>query len=119
MTRRLVQTYLDFTFATTGFAEQLAPKMFGRDIPQILLLHSNDITADSLDKVLTGFEQRGYRFITLDDAMRDDAYQTPDLRVTRAGPTWLWRWIWSKGMKISGKDDPEPPAWVSELYAKR
>jgi hypothetical protein len=51
--------------------------------------------------------------------MRDDAYQTRDTFVTRAGPTWLWRWMKSKGMNVSFKDDPELPSWVSELYSKR
>jgi peptidoglycan/xylan/chitin deacetylase (PgdA/CDA1 family) len=116
---KLASAYLDFTFAATAFAEQIAPKIFGRDIPQTLLIHSNDITADCLDKVLAGFETRGYRFITLDEAMNDDAYQTRDTFVTRAGPTWLWRWMKSKGMSVSFKDDPDPPTWVSDLYSKR
>jgi len=119
LSARLVSAYLEFTFAATAFAEQIAPKIFGRDIPQTLLIHSNDITADCLDKVLAGFEARGYRFITLDEAMRDEAYQTRDTFVTRWGNTWLWRWMKSQGMSISFKDDPDPPTWVTELYSKR
>jgi peptidoglycan/xylan/chitin deacetylase (PgdA/CDA1 family) len=115
---RLASAYLDFTFAATAFAEQIAPKVFGRDIPQTLLIHANDITADCLDKLLAGFETRGYRFVTLDEAMSDDAYQTHDTLVTKAGPTWLWRWMKSKGMKVSFNADPEPPAWVSDMYSK-
>jgi peptidoglycan/xylan/chitin deacetylase (PgdA/CDA1 family) len=116
---RLLDAYVAFTFAAADFAERIAPKIFGRDIPQTLLLHSNDITADSFDRLLTGFEARGYRFVTLDEAMNDEAYHTHDTLVTRSGPTWLWRWMKSKGMSISFKDDPEPPAWVSELYDRR
>ena len=118
-TGRLARAYLEFTFAAAAFAEQIALKIFGRDIPQTLVIHSNDITADCLDKVLAGFESRGYRFITLDEAMHDDAYQTHDTFVTRAGPTWLWRWMKSKGMNVSFKDDPDPPTWVVDLYSKR
>jgi len=116
---RLLDAYVDFTFAATGFAERIAPSIFGRDIPQTLLVHSNDITGDALERLLTGFEARGYRFVTLDEAMNDEAYRTRDTLVTRAGPTWLWRWMKSKGMSVSFKDDPEPPAWVSEMYARR
>jgi hypothetical protein len=116
---RLADAYVEFTFAATDFAERIASEIFGRDIPQTLLIHSNDITADSLDRLLTGFEARGYRFITLDDAMGDSAYHTRDTLVTRSGPTWLWRWMKSMGMSISFKDDPDPPTWVSELYSRR
>jgi peptidoglycan/xylan/chitin deacetylase (PgdA/CDA1 family) len=115
---KLAHAYVDFTLSATAFAEQVAPKIFGRDIPQTLLIHSNDITADCLDEILSAFEERGYRFITLDEAMSDDAYQTRDTFVTGSGPTWLWRWMKSKGMSVSFNGDPEPPAWVVELYSK-
>lgn len=116
--QRLAQTYLDFTFAETAFEETIAAQLFGHDIPQTLLIHSNDITADNLDKMLTAFEGRGYRFITLAQAMADDAYRTQD-GVTKAGPTWLWRWMKSKGMNLNFRDEPDPPAWVTDLDAKR
>ena len=119
MTRRLSDAYVDFTFSATTFAEDVTAKIFGRRIPQTLLLHANDITADSLDAMLRGYEQRGYAFVSLDAAMNDEAYRTPDTLVTPFGPTWLWRWTKSKGLNISFRDDPEPPAWVSQLYPKR
>jgi peptidoglycan/xylan/chitin deacetylase (PgdA/CDA1 family) len=113
---RLRADYVAFTIAATAFAESVAPRIFGRDIPQTLLLHANDINADTLNDLLRRLEMRGYRFITLDEAMRDAAYQTPDKLVSRSGPTWLWRWMKSKGMSVSFREDPEPPAWVMELY---
>jgi peptidoglycan/xylan/chitin deacetylase (PgdA/CDA1 family) len=118
MLRRLARTYLDLTFAETAFEETMALQIFGHEIPQTLLIHSNDITADNLDQILTALEERGYRFITLAEAMADDAYRTPDV-VTRAGPTWLWRWMKNKGMNVNFKGEPDPPAWVSDLYAGR
>lgn len=116
---RVASAYVEFTLAATAFAEEVAPKVFGRDIPHTLLLHANEINADCLDEMLGRFKARGYRFITLDEAMRDSAYQTPDTFVTKAGPTWLWRWMKSKGMSVSFKGDPEPPAWVWEAYRNR
>ena len=105
--------------AATAFAESIAPKIFKREIPQTLLLHANDITADSLDELLTRFEGRGYRFITLEQAMADPAYQTADTMVTSYGPTWLWRWMRTLGIKESFAGDPEPPAWVVEMFNGR
>ncbi|MBS1787079.1 MAG: polysaccharide deacetylase family protein [Acidobacteria bacterium] len=119
LAKRLREAYLDFTFAATGFAEQISPQIFGREIPQVLLLHANDLNADCLDEMLRRYETRGYRFITLDEAMRDPAYQTKDTLVNDRGPTWLWRWSKSLGQTISFKDDPEPPEWVLDLYNQR
>ena len=119
MAKRLREAYLNFTVAATEFAERFSPEIFGREITQTLLLHANDITADCLDEMLRRLAARGYRFVTLDEAMGDPAYQTKDTYVGKHGPTWLWRWmeskgVDSKGMKVGGKDDPEPPEWVMD-----
>lgn len=116
---RLRGTYVDFVMAATEFADQIAPQIFGRPIPQTIVLHANDITADALDQILQRLEARGYRFITLDQAMSDPAYQTKDVLVTKSGPTWLWRWTKSKGQNVSFKADPEPPQWVMDLYTSK
>ena len=116
MQKKLRDSYLDFTLAATEFAEKVSPQIFGREVPQTLLIHANDLNADCLDALLTRLEKRGYRFITLDEAMSDAAYQTKDTNVSRNGPTWLWRWMKSKGMNVSFKDDPEVPGWVMELF---
>jgi hypothetical protein len=110
------EAYLEFTFAATAFAESISPTIFGREIPQTLLLHANDLNVDCLDDLLTRYERRGYRFVTLEQAMADPAYRTPDTLVTAYGPTWLWRWMRSLGMNASFTGDPEVPAWVMELY---
>jgi peptidoglycan/xylan/chitin deacetylase (PgdA/CDA1 family) len=116
MAKRLRKAYLEFTIAATEFAERISPQIFGREIPQTLLLHANDINADCLEEMLRLFAERGYHFVTLDEAMADPAYQTKDTYISKFGPTWLWRWMKSKGMEVNFKDDPEPPRWVSDLY---
>ena len=104
------------TMAATEFAERISLQIFGREITQTLLLHANDVNADYLEEMLRRFAGRGYRFVTLDEAMSDPAYETKDAYVSQFGPTWLWRWMKSKGMEVNFKDDPEPPRWVSDLY---
>lgn len=119
MAKRLREAYLELTFAATDFAEKISPQIFGREVPQVLLIHANEINADCLDEMLRRYEARGYRFITLDEAMRDAAYQTKDTTISDRGPTWLWRWSKSLGQNISFKDDPDPPKWVMDLYNQR
>jgi len=116
---RLRSAYLDHTLAATAFAENISPKIFGRTIPQILLLHANDINADCLNELLARLEARGYRFTTLDAATADPALRTKDDVVTTYGPTWLWRWSRSLGLGLSFKEDPDPPQWITALYQER
>jgi peptidoglycan/xylan/chitin deacetylase (PgdA/CDA1 family) len=106
---RIRTLYLDHTLAAAAFAERISVEIFGREVPQTLLIHANDINADCLDEMLRKFEARNYRFISLDAAMADPAYQTPDTYVGTYGPTWLFRWAKSLNRNVSFKGDPEPP----------
>lgn len=119
LAKRVREAYLDFTFAAVEFAEKISPQLFGREIPQTLLIHSNDINADCLDEMLRRFSERGYKFVTLDKVMSDPAYQTQDTLVSKFGPTWFFRWSKSKGLNLDFSGDPDPPKWVMELYNSR
>ena len=116
---RTLTAYLDFVPRATEFAERAARQIFGRDIPQVILLHANDINVETLDDLLNRLERRGYRFVTLDEVMTDPAYATKDTVVTDKGPTWLWRWATSLGLTVNFSDDPEPPQWVVDLPKQR
>jgi peptidoglycan/xylan/chitin deacetylase (PgdA/CDA1 family) len=118
LAKRLREEYVAYTIAATAFAEKISPEIFGREIPQTFLIHVNDITADCLDELLTKFEARGYSFVTLDTVMADPAYQTKDTYVSKGGPSWLWRWMKSKGMDLSFNGDPDPPKWILDSYYK-
>jgi peptidoglycan/xylan/chitin deacetylase (PgdA/CDA1 family) len=119
LARRLREAYMELTMSATDFAEKVSPQIFGREIPQILLIHSNDITADCLDEVLQRLAARGYRFVTLDKVMADPAYETKVTYITKYGPTWFMRWSESKGLNVSFRGDPDPPKWVMDLYKNR
>lgn len=115
---RVRDAYVDMTMAATAFAEKTSVALFKRDIPQVLLLHANVLTAESLETLLSRFETRGYRFITLEEAMADPGYATPDTMVSSYGPTWFWRWARTLGVRLSPEGDPEVPAWVLDAYKR-
>ena len=115
---RVRDAYLELTMAAIDFAARTAPTIFGREIPQVLLLHANVLNADCLDRLLSDLEGRGYRFVSLEEAMKDPAYATKDTMVSAHGPTWLWRWANSLGVKISAEGDPDVPAWVLDAYKR-
>jgi peptidoglycan/xylan/chitin deacetylase (PgdA/CDA1 family) len=112
---RTREAYLAYSEAMLDWFETLAKEDFARDIPQILLIHSNDLHTDALDALLTRLEQRGYRFVTLTEAMKDAAYATPDEFVGAYGPSWLHRWRVAKKLPPRMTDEPDPPQWVVDL----
>jgi hypothetical protein len=60
--------------------------------------------------------RRGYRTITLEEAMRDPAYLREDGYRGRFGPSWLHRWAMADGKpKAFYAGEPKVPAWVLSL----
>jgi peptidoglycan/xylan/chitin deacetylase (PgdA/CDA1 family) len=104
--------YMDTVF---GYFEGVSRNLFGREIPQVLLLHDSELNAEELDALLTRIEQRGYRFVSLDEALADPAYRTPDLYVGPEGISWLNRWKISFGQEPDFKHNPDPPKWVMQM----
>lgn len=60
-------------------AEENSQHFFGRQIKHVLLIHCNELNAKTLPKTLKRIRDRGYEFITLEEAMKDAAYTTPGL----------------------------------------
>lgn len=104
--------YLAHQDRMVAFAEALALDTFGREIPQVLLAHVNRLNADAMPELLRRLRARGYVFVTLEAAMDDEAYLTPDQFVGSVGPSWLHRWRVALGKPSRLKEEPDPPAWV-------
>lgn len=101
--------YLAYTAAEIDYYTQLHVQVLGREIPHVMLLHANQLNAGALDGVLKLFEDRGYRFVTLAEALADPAYAVPDTYVTKYGPMWGYRWAQQLGVKVDGRLEPQPP----------
>jgi peptidoglycan/xylan/chitin deacetylase (PgdA/CDA1 family) len=115
--KRVIEAYVEHTNVVLEYGEALARQSFGREIPQVMLLHVDALNADQLGAVLTAFERRGYRFISLDEALRDSAYATPDEYVGSDGVNWLERWQIALG-KPYHPTEPLPPKWAQEDYRR-
>lgn len=110
---RIADAYLAYMEAKTDYWERQSVALFGREIPQVLLVHGNHLNADHFDRVAAMLLRRGYRFVTLERAVSDPAYRSEDRFTGAAGISWLHRWALTKG----GKDlllagEPKAPPWV-------
>jgi peptidoglycan/xylan/chitin deacetylase (PgdA/CDA1 family) len=65
---------LDTAFAR---AETLSKEVLGYELPQVLLIHCNELNALTLRRTLQRLRTRGYTFVSLDEAMADPGYQLP------------------------------------------
>ena len=92
-------------------------ELFGREIPQILLIHANALNAELMPELLAMFRRRGYRFVTLETALADLAYRSADEYAGRNGFSWFHRWSKTKG--LAPKGEPDPPDWVMKAFEDR
>ncbi len=115
MRGRVQREYVPYMESTVEFFERRSVEVFGREIPQILLIHANAMNAELLPALLDMFRRRGYRFVTLDSALADPAYRSPEEYAGRNGFSWLHRWSKTKGMAAKG--EPDPPEWVEQAFA--
>lgn len=60
-------------------AEATSARLLGRQIAQVLLIHCNELNADYLSESIAAMRDAGYQFVSLDEAMQDQAYSTPNL----------------------------------------
>ncbi|HEX6126899.1 MAG TPA: polysaccharide deacetylase family protein [Pyrinomonadaceae bacterium] len=110
--KRVGEAYVPYMEAKLDYWERQSMKLFGREISQTLLIHANFINSDYLDDLAVMFKKRGYKFVTLDEALRDDAYRLPDTYIGPAGISWLHRWARDKGREYVVSDEPKVPEFV-------
>jgi len=111
-TRAAYLAYVDSAF---DYYEGVSRSLFHREIPQVLLIHDSELTAECLDELLTRLERRGYRFISLDQALADPAYATRDLFIGPEGFSWLIRWKLAFGQEADWQNEPDPPEWIVKM----
>jgi peptidoglycan-N-acetylglucosamine deacetylase len=107
--KQLVESYLSYTSTVFDYNEKLSRELFGYEPKQILLLHGNWLEADHIGDLIDLLRKRGYQFITLENALGDPAYGSPDDYVGE-GTGWLDHWAITRGHPP--QNGPVFPQWV-------
>ena len=79
-TRRARLVAADYQAALRGEVrhhEATADELFGRVVPQVLLLHANAVGASEWDRLFTWLEQTHHRFAGADEVLADEAFAAP------------------------------------------
>ncbi|MGD2113722.1 MAG: polysaccharide deacetylase, partial [Acidobacteriota bacterium] len=115
---RLGEDYVRYMLDVVEYYEGQSREIVGELVPQSLLIHAYALNADRLDRLLTELEERGYEWITLEEALEHPAYARPALgsEGSYTGPggiTWLHRWAIAEGRDPEiFRGEPEVPDWV-------
>jgi peptidoglycan/xylan/chitin deacetylase (PgdA/CDA1 family) len=113
---RIAEAYVPYIESYFAHFENLSDKLFGRQIKQVLLLHANSINADHFGELAAMLKKRGYKFITLAEALTDSAYQSSDTTTGAWGISWIDRWALTRKVPDGFfKGEPRTPPFVLKL----
>lgn len=85
----VVRSYVNSTRGQTVKMRIYARKKWTKPIKHILLMHINRINADHVGKIIQTLKADGWKFISLEEAMKDPVYQEKDNYLGPSGRTWL------------------------------
>lgn len=110
MLKNIADEYISYMESKFIHFEFVSRELFGREIKQVLLIHANKINADHFDKLADMIYKRGYKFISLNEALEDPAYKSGDNFFGAGGISWLHRWALTAGLSkdIFNTDLPAP-----------
>lgn len=114
---QLRKGYVPYMLNKLDYYERQSQALLGYALPQVWLMHANELNAATFAELVAATRRRGYRFITLEEAMRDPAYaRGAEGYNGRYGPSWLHRWAMAEGKpKDFYAGEPVVPAWVMTL----
>ena len=107
--------YMDRMFE---FYEGYSREVTGREIPQVLMLTAGALNADCFDELAAMLKRRGYSFVTMEQATKDEAYSLPDTYTGEHGDSWLGRWAVTKGLEHRDAEEAELPQSMQQYLAE-
>ena len=105
---RLESEYLRAAGAAIDYSRSMAKTLYGHDIPYVLLMHAGAFDARMLPRLLKLYSDRGFSFVTLQQAENDPFYKNDlDLSLPPA-PDSLEEAMNLRGLPIPHAPDPDP-----------
>ncbi|HEV7891681.1 MAG TPA: M56 family metallopeptidase [Pyrinomonadaceae bacterium] len=116
---RLRADYVAYMERMFEFYEGYSREVTGREIPQVLMLTAGALNADSFEELAAMLKRRGYTFVTLEEATKDEAYSLPDTYTGARGDSWIARWAVTRGLKYRDTEEVYLPDSMKQYMAER
>ncbi len=115
---RIRASYLAYTREMIGWYHDASDVLFGRDIAYVMLLHTTRLNADCIDDLAALLRKAKLRPVSLDTAMRDPAYRTPDRFADADGVDWMERWAQTLNKTLPWDSFHDVPKDIQSEYDK-
>ena len=97
MMKRTGDEYIGYMRKKFEWYELKSRELFGREISQVLLIHANRLNAVYFRELCAMIKARGYAFVSLDEALKDEAYRVRETFTGASGISWIDRWALAAG----------------------
>ena len=105
--QQLHDTYLATADEYIGMYRELARRLYGHDVPYVLLMHVGAFDARMLPELIALFRRRGFSFITLPQAMADPIYNVDPKVPTPGGSTFNEMVAAERHVDVPDAQEPE------------
>jgi peptidoglycan/xylan/chitin deacetylase (PgdA/CDA1 family) len=103
---QLETSYLRAASEDADFRRAMAKSLFGHDIPYVLLMHVGAFDARMLPRLLDLYKQKGFIFITLEEAEKDPFYSSSVDPSLPASPDLLESAMQARGLPLQPSPKP-------------
>ena len=104
---QLHDTYLATADTYIGVYRELAQRLYGHDIPYVLLMHVGAFDAHMLPELLALFRERGFTFTTLESALADPAYHADPEVAAPGGTTFNELVATARHVQVPDAEEPD------------
>lgn len=109
--------YINYMKRKIEYWENQSVALFGRNINHVLLIHANTLNAEYFPELCKMIRSIDYKFVSLDEALKDEAYKSKDTFTGGGGISWIHRWAIAQGKKKDFfGDEPQVSKFIM-MYA--
>lgn len=110
--KEMERLYMKAVRAGIRYSRAASRGLYGREIPQVLLMHVGAMSAHMMPRVIAEYRRVGYRFVAIEEAQADPAYAEDNDPRLPARPQFISARLTEKGVKA-----PEQPDYTPQLNA--
>ena len=113
---KIGELYVSKTIDYIHFFDSVSLSIYGRNMNQIYLCHDNSINAKYLKEIIKKLELENYEFVSMEDAMKDPAYEQANNYYKKWGISWIYRWIKDSTKRMDLMKKEPDISEVEKLY---
>ena len=108
--------YLEHTEAMLNWYRAASREVFGRQIAYVMLMHDTRLNADCIDDFAAMLKRHHLKPVTMEEAMKDPAYRTPDHYAGHDGIEWMERFADTLKKDLPWASYRDPPKDIEADY---